>query len=159
MGYVSIYISIVADCRNVGNSREYPVPDAAAAGAENRTCDFQKTQVRFCKMGHAIFRNGRCDFHGGMGLGVMGEWLAVYRAYSSIGTIASIGRGVASIEPMGTIVTTNRSPQNYAYRATPRCICRESLLLGLLWSFAPKKTKKQTKKSSLSTCIFSLIGV
>ena len=63
MGYVSINISIVADWRNSGNSREYPVPDAAAAGAENRMCDFQKTQVRFCKMGHAIFRNGRCDFH------------------------------------------------------------------------------------------------
>ena len=65
MGYISIYISIVADCRNGGNTREYPVPDAAAPrrkGVENRMCDFQKWDMRFGKMGYAIFHNGRCDF-------------------------------------------------------------------------------------------------
>ena len=72
----------MADWRNGGNPREYPVSDAAAAGAENRMCDFQKWQVRFCKKGYAIFEKGIGDFHGGMGLGVSGEWLAVYRAYS-----------------------------------------------------------------------------
>lgn len=40
-----------AQQRKVENPREYPVPDAAAARAENRIGDFQKRQVRFCKKG------------------------------------------------------------------------------------------------------------